>query len=246
HDAVARLEREANDAVLTNAKITAWYPSDEELSSLDFRSKDGITGDVRLVRIEGIDLCACCAPHVATTAEVGVIKVVDSIKYKGGTRLEIVCGSDAVKLFLAEHEALTKLAASYSVGREGLPGAVERQREELAGVTYRLRRAERELMRKELEALPASYGDLCFFYDDADPDAVREFLNGAAAKCRVAAGFIGSDADGYSYIIRSDRVDLRALAGELNAAIGGRGGGSSEMIRGKCSASRDAIEQYFR
>ena len=241
---VAFLEAEANRAIRGNHAVTAWYPSEEELGSLDFRSKDGITGDVRLVKIEDVDLCACCAPHVRSTAEIGMLKVTDSIKYKGGTRLEIVCGPDAVELFIKEHAALTALAESFSVSRDDVVPAVERLRAELADVTYRLRRAERELMAKKLESLERTDGALCFFFDGEDPEAVREFLNGAANLCRVAAGFIGKDKE-YKYIIRSDKDDLKALAPSINGAISGRGGGSFAMITGKCEADRQTIEKFF-
>ena len=243
---VSELERLANAVVTENHAVSSWYPSEEEIGGLDFRSKDGIEGAVRLVRIEGVDLCACCAPHVKSTAEVGLIKVLDSIKYKGGTRLSIVCGSDAVKLFIAEHAELTALAGSYSVKREDVAAAVDRQREELAAVTYKLKKAERGLMAYELLGVPETDGALCFFYDGADPENVREFLNGAAEKCSVACGFIGNDKEGYSYIIRSDKADLKSLAKEINGAIDGRGGGSPAMIRGTCRAPRDAIEEYFK
>ena len=243
---VEELERLANEVVRANRNVSAYYPPEEELPALDFRSKDGIEGAVRLVKIEGVDLCACCAPHVKSTAEIGVIKVVDSIKYKGGTRLEIVCGPDAVKLFIAEHKSVSDLASSFSVKREDLVCAVERQREELASAEYRLRKAERELMALKLSAIPETDGDLCFFYDGADPEAVREFLNGASLKCRIACGFIGSDDSGYSYVIRSDKVDLKGAAREINEALCGRGGGDSSMIRGRCSATRKTIEEYFK
>ncbi len=101
-------------------------------------------------------------------------------------------------------------------------------------------------MKCGLERIKPTEGDLCFFYDGADPDSVREFLNGAAEKCRIASGFIGNDADGYSYIMRSDKVDLKALAPKINEALGGRGGGTPAMIRGTCTAPRHAIEHYFR
>jgi len=244
HEKAAYLEREANRVIRENHLVTAWYPTAEELGSVDFRSKEGIVGDVRLVKIGSVDVCACCAPHVGSTAEVGVLKIVDSIKYKGGTRLEIVCGPDSVELFIKEHADLSELAASYSVKREELKDAVRRQREELAAVTYKLRRAEKELMAKELEGLCETERAVCFFYDDADVENVREFLNGAAAKCFAAAGFIGSDGN-YRFIVRSDKTDLRARCREINDAIGGRGGGQPLMIQGSCTADRRTIEEFF-
>lgn len=244
HDKVALLEREANRAVGENHKVVAWYPDAEELATTDFRSKSGIEGDVRLVQIEGVDICACCAPHVKTTCEVGMLKVVDSIKYKGGTRLEIVCGPDAVDLFIKEHAALTDIAVSFSVKREDVPGTVSRRCEEISSLTYKLKRVERERDALRLESLEPTDGDLIFFFDGDDAEAAREFLNGAAAKCRVAAGFLGADGN-YRYIIRSDRVDLKSACKDINAAIGGRGGGTAQMIQGSCQTSRDAIEKYF-
>ncbi len=243
-EAVERIEREANDAVRGNHAVRAWYPEPSELKRLDYRSKDGIKGAVRLVGIEGVDLCACCAPHVSRTSEIGMIKVVDAIRYKGGTRLWIVCGADAADLFIKEHSELSALAASFSVKREDLPEAVDRLRAEARDALYRLRAAQREIMRRELETLAPTDGAKCFFYEDADPDEVREFLNGAAKKCKIAAGFIGKSGE-YAYTVRSDSVPLRAFAKEMNVSLSGRGGGTDAMISGRLSASCEEIEEYF-
>ncbi|MBR6918325.1 MAG: hypothetical protein IKN38_09080 [Clostridia bacterium] len=245
HEKVEFLEREANRAIAENHPVTAWYPTPEELGTVEYRSKDGITGDVRLVKIEDVDVCACCAPHVRSTAEIGLLKVVDSIKYKGGTRLEIVCGPDAVELFIAEHKELSLLAESYSVKRSELSSAIERQRAELLDLTHELKASKTELMKYKLEALEPKDSRECFFFDNEDPEVVRTFLNGAAAKFTIAAGFIGADGN-YRYIIRSDKVDLKSISKEINDVIAGRGGGSSVMIQGSCSADRGTIENYFK
>ena len=72
------LEREANRVVWRNVPVTAQYPAPEELAGLDYRSKKEIEGDVRIVTIEGVDCCACCAPHVSRTGEIGQIRIVFS------------------------------------------------------------------------------------------------------------------------------------------------------------------------
>ena len=99
-------------------------------------------------------------------------------------------------------------------------------------------------MKHELEKLAATDGAMTFFYEDADAENVREFLNGASSKCKVAAGFIGRDGD-YRFIIRSDKIDLKDAASRINEAISGRGGGSPAMIRGNCTAARSEIENFF-
>ena len=81
---IAKIELEVNKVIYANKKINVIYPSASELSNYDYRSKLDITENVRLVEIEGVDLCACCAPHVAQTGEIGIIKIISFIPYKKG------------------------------------------------------------------------------------------------------------------------------------------------------------------
>ena len=79
---IAKIELEVNKVIYANKKINVVYPSADELSNYDYRSKLDITENVRLVEIEDTDLCACCAPHVAKTGEIGIIKIIGFIPYK--------------------------------------------------------------------------------------------------------------------------------------------------------------------
>ena len=78
------VENAANEAVFANVPVQISYPSKEKLKTLDYRSKIEIDGQVRIVTIPGYDVCACCAPHVYFTGEIGLIKLVQSQNYKGG------------------------------------------------------------------------------------------------------------------------------------------------------------------
>ncbi len=93
---IKAVELAANKAVYENKEISVSYPTSEELERLDYRSKLDFTDGVRIVTIDGYDVCACCAPHVHRTGEIGVIKIIDFIQYKGGTRIEMVCGINAL------------------------------------------------------------------------------------------------------------------------------------------------------
>ena len=76
------IETEANEAVYRNLEVEVLYPSKEELKDMDYRSKIEIEGQVRIVKIPGYDVCACCAPHVKTTGEIGAVKLVSMVSYK--------------------------------------------------------------------------------------------------------------------------------------------------------------------
>ena len=63
------IEGEANDAVWKNLPVKCWYPGEEELKTVPYRSKKEIPWPVRIVEVPGIDICACCGTHVAQTGE---------------------------------------------------------------------------------------------------------------------------------------------------------------------------------
>lgn len=61
---VKELERKANQVIYANLPVEVSYPTKEELAALEYRSKKELEGQVRIVTIPGVDVCACCAPHV--------------------------------------------------------------------------------------------------------------------------------------------------------------------------------------
>ena len=72
--------------------------SDAELDAIPLRKRaKGLTGeDIRIVWCGGVDSCTCCGTHCARSGEVGAIKIIAHMNYKGGTRLWFACGMRAV------------------------------------------------------------------------------------------------------------------------------------------------------
>ena len=66
------IEYRANEAVARNLPVKITWPSKEELMEIPYRSKKEIDGPIRIVEIPGYDICACCAPHVHNTGEIGI------------------------------------------------------------------------------------------------------------------------------------------------------------------------------
>ena len=67
-DALAQIEQQANELIWQNLPIRSWYPPEEELPAIPYRSKKALDWPVRLVEIPGIDICACC-PEMADDAD---------------------------------------------------------------------------------------------------------------------------------------------------------------------------------
>lgn len=244
---LAELEAAANAVIWDNRPVRTFFPSREELAALDYRSKKEIEGQVRLAEFPQVDLCACCAPHVNHTGEIGMIRLVDSMRHRGGIRLTMLAGKLAWEDAKRKTAAVENISRLLSVPRDDVTVGVERLSRELEECRFKLRQMEFQRLQKRAEALETVEGNLCLFEEPGvDMNALRELVNVAVTRCGgVAAAFTGSDDTGWKYIIGSRHVDLRANAKAINAAIGGRGGGSSEMIQGSAGAKAADIRAFF-
>ena len=239
------IELLANRAVWEDLPVQVWYPDPEELRRTDYRSKLDLTENVRLVRIPGIDTCACCAPHVKSTGEIGIIKILDFMRHRGGVRVNILCGRDALGDYGARYRVTKELSGLTSAKQLETPGAVRRLLEELEKTKYALGQERQRAALEKAEALEYRRGNLCLFFPELDMRALRELVNAAREKCSgVCAAFTGSDGD-WKFILGSRSVDLKAASGDLLAGIKGRGGGSPEMLQGSAAGTRREIEAWF-
>lgn len=240
------IEQLANEAVYRNVPIRAEYPAPEQLAHMEYRSKLDLKEDIRIVTVEGYDVCACCAPHVSHTGEIGAIKFTSLMRHRGGVRVTILCGSDAEADYREKSAQVAALSAQLSVRQADVVPAVQRLLDEIAQRKAAAAELERRLNAQRLQLLRETPGSICVIDRFDDPVAMREFVNaGMLLAGGVCAAFTGSDADGYRYIIGSRTVDLRTEAKTINAAISGRGGGKPTMIQGSCTAPAAAIEAFF-
>ena len=244
---IERVEALANKAVFECHKIKAYYPNASELPSLQYRSKLDLSENVRIVEIEGVDVCACCAPHVENTGEVGLIKIVEAIRYKGGMRLTMIAGYDALADYRAKETEVRRISMAISAKQSEVSRGVERLLCEIDEMKAKMSALKRENMQMKLDAIEPTEDSIILFEDDGDMLALRNFVNGAVKKTKkLCAVFSGNDESGYKYIIASESMPLSALSKEISATLGGKGGGSDAMIQGSVSATREKIEKFFK
>ncbi len=242
---ILEIETLANKAVRDNLPITAAFPKPEELINLDYRSKLELTENVRIVTIEGIDCCACCAPHADRTGEVGIIKILEAERHRGGMRLSVVCGMDALDNYRLRQDSNSAISVLLSSKRDQTAQAVERLINERDGYKERISALSMELVKLKADSFTPKEGNICVFDDILDDVALRELVNLLTEKCSgLAAAFSGSDEKGWKYIIGSKTLDLRKNAAAINSGIGGRGGGKPAMIQGSAGESRENIEKF--
>ena len=246
---IADVELTVNRAIYENREIRAFYPAPEELSDIDYRSKKELTGAVRIVEVDGYDVCACCAPHVHRTGEIGILKVVNFQNYKGGTRVSILCGRRALEFLSGEHSMLQELAAELSTSGDNIPVIVHKQQDEIAALKRSLSEAGEKLLNIEADKLPADVKNPCLFADKAsDPNVIRRVVNRLVSERAGYCGiFFGDEDEGFRFIIGSgDGLNSNDVIAELKKSFTVRGGGKPVMVQGSIEgASKDAIEGVF-
>ena len=243
---LAEIEVETNRKIWENSEVEITYPSREELDKLDYRSKKELTGQVRIVEIPGYDVCACCAPHVKLTGEVGIIRLIDAVKYKGGTRVTMVCGFRALKDYRMKEDNVREISRLLSAKPEESALAVHRLQDEARMWKEKLVRVQSHTMERILDNLSGDVENYFLFEEDVDKNVARRFVDEGKGKCHGICGiFLGNAADGYRYILGSESVDLKAFSKGFHETLGGKGGGKSEMIQGTVSGSEEMIRSYM-
>lgn len=239
-----RIEKEVNQVIYENRVIRAYYPSEEELASLNYRSKKEVDSPLRIVEIENCDVCACCAPHVRRSGEVGLFKVVHMMNYKGGVRIFILCGQRALDYVLELDDNMNAIYHMLSANNSSVVKYVK----QLIDINNALKQEVFNLNKKEVQRLveEANENHRYFFIEDLDKNLQREMVNSLAQRLEGYVGvFVGSDQTGYRFILASRNNDTTKLFDVLKSR-GAKGGGNALMVQGYIKTSQDTIEELLK
>ena len=227
------IEKKANEAVVKNIDIQVHYPTKDQLENIEYRSKIEIDGQVRIVVVPGYDTCACCAPHVKKTGEIGIIKLVGVQNYKGGVRVSMLCGFRALADYDEKLESVKSIAVMLSAKEKEIAEEVGRLKEELESQKGKIAELQRKVLTYKVKELEDNQEVVIVFEPELTGSAPRELMNLILAKgTTVAFVFAGNSLEGYRYVIGSKTQDTRIYAKALNEKFQGRGGGKPEMVQG--------------
>lgn len=245
-DDICKVESLVNEAIWRNLEIKVTFPSDEELTKIKYRSKIEIDGQVRLVEIPGVDICACCAPHVKFTGEIGIVRVVNFERYKGGTRVSILCGERALydlRHKLKQNRLVSNLT---SAKQDETAAAVERLKNENEKHKYDIVGLTRELLSLKSQSIAAE-DRIIIFDSKLDGKLLQDFAISIMDKAGDFAACFCGENGAYRYSIVSNRVNLQPLCKALNSQFSGRGGGKPEIVQGSITTgAQEALTEFLR
>ena len=244
---IAEVEHEVNVAISKNIPIEVTYPSRDELAQLEYRSKIEIEGQVRIVTVPGYDVCACCAPHVKRTGEIGMLKVMNYQNYKGGVRVSILCGFRALEAFRQKCDIISELMGIFTTNQEAIVDNVTKLKAVNQSLKSELGTAKSDLLDYKVAELPTDTDNAVLFEGGIDTNTARNCVNALVEKYSgFSAFFMGNDEEGYSFIIGSKNADCNTVAAALRNKLGARGGGKPVMVQGSVKAAKSEIEEVLK
>jgi alanyl-tRNA synthetase len=243
---VAECEAIANRLVDDDVVVRAWFPSAEELATLAMRRAPKQSENIRVVDVAGFDVSPCGGTHVTRTAQIGLVRVVSTEKYKGGTRVSFHSGARARGMLFGEDDALRALARSLVCAIEGVPAGVERLRAELAasqGESGRLRSALAKRIADEAKRSGDDRDRVVLVLEDGGVELAQKVASELAEGARVAIVAMKSDEGTHLVVARGpDSLEnAGAIVKAFTAAAGGKGGGRPERAEGRIPAGADVL-----
>ena len=236
---IASAEDEANRIVWENRPVAIRFVDAEHAARLPLRKESVRQGTLRLIDVEEFDLSACGGTHVARTGAIGLIGVVSTERFKGGLRVEFVCGTRALVRLRTLVGVVAGSVRLLSVLPEDLPSGIERLQGEAKEQKRTITGLQTELSRFRAEELVAaaedwSGGRLVMRAVDADAAALKALASAVTGRPGHTVILVSSTTPPLVVIARSQDVGVRAneVVGALTTTFGGRGGGKPDFAQG--------------
>ena len=234
---VSQAEELSNRVLRQGLPVQIQVFADRAALPENLRKLPVVEGAIRLVEIPDFDICPCGGTHIASTAELGLIKVLGFERTKGKTKVEFACGDRAIAEFerrLASDAAVSQLLSTPFMGHtEAVSRLIDIEKE----LGREVNRLGKELLELKAEAQePHSVHNGRAFYK-LDPwsstlDEAKLFL-ALVLKKAPGVGLAVLPGDPTRVVVASStELNAGAILKEVLAKTGGKGGGTPQSAQG--------------
>ena len=237
---IGRAEDEANRIVWEDRPVAIRFADAAEAARLPLRKEPARDGLLRLIDVEGFDISACGGTHVARTGAIGIIAVPSWEKFRGGTRVEFVCGVRALRAFRVLRDAVTASVRLISVLPPELPAGIERlqaeakdQKRVVKDMQGRLAAFEAATLADGAESI-AGRRLVVQVLEGWDPTGLKTIAAAIVERPAHIVALFSTPAPSAVVIARSADVafDAGAALKAVATRFGGKGGGRSDLAQG--------------
>lgn len=243
-DDLSRLEERVAEHIRQAHPVTSRRVSPETFQTLDVRTRGlprGHRGNIRLVEIDGIDCNTCGGTHLASTAEIESVVLLGTESMRGGARLHWIAGGRVRRRLHRQERHAAAIRRTFETSDEEVVQVAEAKLERLKEAEREIKSLRASLAREAAVGLLASSDAvLDAHFDDADAGflqlVARELVNAGGHR----AALLTAEGPGGAFFVvcapPEAHLDLRSAGARVAELLGGRGGGSPEMIRGKAAS----------
>jgi alanyl-tRNA synthetase len=236
---IAAAEEAANVVVWEDRPVAIRYATAEEAATLPLRKEPARGGTLRLIDVDHFDLSACGGTHVARTGGIGVIAVARWERFKGGQRIEFVCGGRALRAHRSLRDAMSASVRILSVLPEELPASIERLQAEAREQKRALAALQNDLARYRADELAASAdataaGNIVARAIDGDANVLKSLATAITSRPGFLVVLVSTSTPALAVVARSSDIAMsaQAILSALIGRFGGRGGGRQELAQG--------------
>jgi alanyl-tRNA synthetase len=235
---IAAAEDEANAVVWDDRAVSIRYSDAADAAALPLRKESTRSGTLRLVDIERWDLSACGGTHVRSTGAIGLIAVAGWERFKGGQRLEFVCGARALERLRQLREVSAAAVRLLSTVPAEIPAAIERLQSEHREQKRMLTMQQTALVRFQADELVASAephaaGHVVIRTLDADANTLKMLASAIVSRPGHLAVLVSLSTPALVVAARSSDVAVSCaeIVRSLTGRFGGKGGGRPDLAQ---------------
>lgn len=253
-----KAEHLTNEIIWDNRPVSVNYMDSSELEAHKNEMRkfnDKLTGILRIVSVEGADICTCCGTHPPFTGMVGSVKIIRSDKHKNGCRVEFLCGRRALLDADKKNNILLSVAADFSAKPEQVPERLAKLHKEVEELHEQLKAKTLALLERGLEdklaeaALRADGSKLLVMALTGDGKESKLLMPRLMSLTNTVSVIFSVQPERISYVLvlgDDTSGDCRTYIKIVNEIFAGRGGGKPDCAQGGapyCDDWQDKLEQ---
>ena len=242
---IRKIEILANEVVFQNKAIFTYYPDEETLKNLSYRSKKELEGAIRIVEIEDTDICACCAPHVKFAGEIGLIKMLSTEKLRGGIRIEIKCGRRALTDYNERFFNTAKIGDMLSVKYNETADAVKKHLENFSLLKGQVSFLKKQIIEQKANSLSYDNQISAIFEEELDIKELQLYSDAVFKRNGGIRAVFSPNENGFGFAICGESEKLNEFFNNFKSEFQVRGGGRNGMVQGSVFAEKKDLLTFF-
>ena len=256
---ILKIEKMCNEIIRENITVEFLNITKKEAKKLKIKEDLSKLGDnIRIVKIDDIDMNLCCGVHMKNTLDLRVIKIKKFEKYKKATRIEFLCGTKAIEEMLKRENYLNKICKLLSSNEEDAYKSIERLNNKLNEVNKENRRLEEIISNYEVKEMIESAEKINNMnvivkdYENKTMNYMNKIANKIIEKENNIGLFALKNDDKLNLLFACsknlEKMDMNILLKDSIKLIDGKGGGSKVLAQGggKNNSNLDSLFDYVK